>query len=196
MCTDCFPTSTDSFNIDTMVAYSSALSILLAGIVASTAANAQEQLPITTTDVFIQSGEVSESSINIMARCNNEESSSMKLLIDGSESATADVDSSTDFTHTFVVENLSSNSAHTYKVMCGDLESAEGSFNTAPGPDDAVALSFVWAADLAGQGYGRNPDFEVKHADGSTMKGGYIVFETMEKLAPDFALFQGKLVLL
>ena len=154
----------------------------------------EEQLPITTTDVFIQSGEVSESSINIMARCNSGVSSSMKLLIDGSESATADVDSSTDFTHTFVVENLSSNSAHTYQVMCGDLESAEGSFTTAPGPDDAAALSFVWAADLAGQGYGRNPDLEIKHADGSTMKGGYVVFETMEKLAPDFALFQGKYI--
>ena len=55
----------------------------------------------------------------------------------------------------------------------------QGSFKTAPSPDDAGAIKFVWAADLAGQGYGRNPDFAVNHVDGTAMKGGYIVFETM-----------------
>jgi alkaline phosphatase D len=155
--------------------------------------SADGEFPITTTDVFVQSGEVSDSSINIMARCNNEETSTMILMIDGSEVSSTEVDSSTDYTHTFVVDGLSSKSSHTYKIMCGDMESAEGSFATAPGPDDASAISFVWAADLAGQGYGRNPDFKVVHVDGTAMKGGYIVFQTMEKLAPDFALFQGKL---
>lgn len=150
------------------------------------------ELPITTSDVFVQSGEVSDSSINIMARCNNEEAVTMSLSIDDSEVSSADVDSTTDYTHTFVVDGLSSKSSHTYKVMCGDLESVQASFTTAPAPDDAAAISFVWAADLAGQGFGRNPDFKVVHTDGTTMKGGYVVFQTMEKLAPDFALFQGK----
>ena len=171
-----------------MVLYRSAAFLLASAIPFASA----EELPITTTDVFIQSGEVSDSSINIMARCNSEEPSTMKLLIDDVETATADVDSSTDFTHTFVVDGLSSKSSHKYKVMCGDLESMEGSFTTAPGPDDVVALSFVWAADLAGQGYGRNPELTVTHQDGTDMVGGYVVFQTMEKLSPDFALFQGK----
>ena len=39
------------------------------------------ELPITTSDVFIQSGEVSDSSVNIMSRCNNEADSSMKLWV-------------------------------------------------------------------------------------------------------------------
>ena len=81
--------------------------------------------------------------------------------------------------NTFVVDNLTSNKMYNYKVMCGDVNSMQGSFKTAPSPDDAAAIKFVWAADLAGQGYGRNPDFAVNHVDGTAMKGGYIVFETM-----------------
>lgn len=136
------------------------------------------ELPITTTDVFIQSGEVSENSVNIMARCNKEQPTTMTLMIDDlCEDAT--VDTSTDYTHTFVVDNLTSNKMYNYKVMCGDVNSMQGSFKTAPSPDDAAAIKFVWAADLAGQGYGRNPDFAVNHVDGTAMKGGYIVFETM-----------------
>lgn len=158
------------------------------------------ELPITTTDVFIQSGELSESSANIMARCNNEQASTMTLQLvepttDVLPTFSANVDASTDYTHTYVVNSLSSNTMYKYKVMCGDLESMQGSFKTAPSPEDAAAIKFVWAADLAGQGYGRNPDFAVTHVDGTAMKGGYIVFETMEKLEPDFALFQGRLVM-
>ena len=75
----------------------------------STAASASNELPITNTLVFIQSGEATESSINIMARCNNEEDSTMSLVIIdkiGGEDITqeADVTSDTDFTNTFVVE--------------------------------------------------------------------------------------------
>lgn len=159
------------------------------------------ELPITTTDVFIQSGEVSENSANIMARCNKEQATTMTLMIDDLSATSsrsnpltyvANVDASTDYTHTFVINNLTSNKMYTYTVMCGDLKSMQGSFKTAPRPDTAAAIKFVWAADLAGQGYGRNPDFAVTHVDGTAMKGGYIVFETMEKLNPDFALFQGK----
>lgn len=174
--------------------------LLVAVQVKKPIAAAEDDLPITTTDVFIQSGEVSESSINIMARCNNEAPSIMKLWLDGSEKTASDVDDSTDFTHTFVVDGLSSNTSHKYQVQCVPsdgstiLTSMEGSFKTAPGPDDAVPLKFVWAADLAGQGYGRNPDFALTHADGTSMKGGYIVFETMKKLSPDFALFQGDMI--
>lgn len=138
---------------------------------------AAEELPITTTDVFFQSGEVSESSINIMARCNNEADSEMKLWLDGTETDSAAITSDTDFTHTFVVDGLSSSTLYEYQVQCvtGDstLSSSKGSFKTAPEADEATAVKFVWAADLAGQGYGRNPDFEVTMTDGSVAKGKY-----------------------
>ncbi|EJK73971.1 hypothetical protein THAOC_04383 [Thalassiosira oceanica] len=159
---------------------------------------AQDELPVTTSDVFAQSGEVSDSSVNIMARCNSESPSTMNLKLDGSTVDSATVGEDTDFTHTFVVENLASNTMYKYQVECaGDsatMTGVEASFKTAPGPDDATAVSFVWCADLAGQGYGRNPDFEIMHTDGTAMKGGYVVFETMAKLSPDFALFQGDMI--
>lgn len=70
----------------------------------------------------------------------------------------------------------------------------EGSFKTAPAADDAAAISFVWVADLAGQGWGRNPEFDLTTIGGKTVSGGYIVFDTMEDLAPEFALFQGDII--
>jgi len=165
----------------------------------STESTGSLELPITTSDVFIQSGEVSDSSINIMARCNNEAGSTMKLWLDGAEMDSTDVNASTDFTHTFLVDGLSSRTKYSYQVQCivadgTALDSMEGSFTTAPGGDDEVEVSFVWAADLAGQGYGRNPNFSVTNANGETVTGGYIVFDTMEALSPDFALFQGDLI--
>ena len=123
----------------------------------SSSAQAQE-LPITTTDVFIQSGEVSATTINIMARCNTEQDSNMVLTIDGDISATAQSFEARDYTHTFHVTGLESNTMYTYKISCdaldesGIVESTEGSFKTAPAADEAVAFNFVWAADLAGQG--------------------------------------------
>lgn len=175
---------------------------LKAGVIA-----AQEELPITTTDVFIQSGEVSASSININARCNSEEDSTVTLYINDAMSTSGETTSEEDFTITFEVDGLESNTEYSYVVTCDPLAAAvaksaadatyvsmDGSFKTAPGADDEVAVSFVWAADLAGQGWGRNPDFEVVNIAGKTVKGGYIVFDTMESLDPDFALFQGDMV--
>ena len=194
------------------------------------------ELPITTTDVFISSGETTSSSINIMTRCNNEANSTMKLLVDGQEQNLIDVNGGTDYTNTFVVNGLSPDTAYTYQVQCipsdGEttLDSMEGSFKTVPGADEASAVSFVWVSCLSGQGYGRNPDFEITNTDGNTVKGeihycfvaknqifilafnanfltliprtlfncntsgGYIVFDTMERLAPDFAIFQGDMI--
>lgn len=184
--------------------------LLLAAAKASVIA--AQELPITTTDVFIQSGEVSESSININARCNSEEDSKVVLYVDDVMTKDAQVTSEDDFTITFEVEGLASNTKYTYVVTCDPVAegavaatpksvatdaayiSMEGSFKTAPAADDEVAVNFVWAADLAGQGWGRNPDFEVVNLAGETIKGGYIVFDTMKALEPDFALFQGDMV--
>lgn len=168
----------------------------------ATGNNAQE-LPITETDVFIQSGEVSESSIIIMARCNIAMDSSVTLFLNGEVSQEGQVYAAKDYTISFKVDGLSSNTKYTYKVQCSTLQdlteeseytSAEGSFRTAPAADEEIAFNFVWVADLAGQGYGRNPDFEITNIDGEVVKGGYIVFDTMEALEPEFALFQGDMI--
>ena len=60
-------------------------------------------------------------------------------------------------------------------------EPAEGSFRTAPrGRRD---VSFVWSGDLAGQGWGINPEF-----------GGFRIFGAMQAADPDFFLCSGDTV--
>jgi alkaline phosphatase D len=191
--------------------FSRALEIILLGAV-SVAAQPGEELPITTTDVFVQSGEISASSANVMARCNDESSTRMTIEFECEEGITcpsaqeALVGQDADFTNTFVVQDLDSYTTYEYTVTCYEAPSAAavarasagsatGSFKTAPSKDQEVPIKFTWAADLAGQGYGRNPDFEITSAvDGTTSKGGYIVFDTMAKLEPDFCLFQGDMI--
>lgn len=161
-----------------------------------------DELPVTETDVFIQSGEVSDSSINIMARCNSERDSWIRLMIDGLLYEESQAFEARDYTHTFVVKNLQSSSSYNYKVQCQGLApdsetftSMDGSFVTAPSSDDEETIRFVWAADLAGQGYGRNPEFKIPSVlTGRVLSGGYVVFETMKELNPHFALFQGDMI--
>lgn len=170
------------------------------GIASEEESSGEDELPITTTDVFIQSGEVSDSSINIMARCNNEENSTVTLYIDGSEKNSAVVTADTDFTHTFVVGGLTSNTSYKYTVECTStmsgsaLSSMDGSFKTVPGAEEERAVSFVWAADLAGQGYGRNPDFEVTKADGTIVKGE--IFASTQTFFLDDNLFRWQLLVI
>ena len=153
-----------------------------------TAASADE-LPITTSDVFVKSGEATESSINIMARCNAESDSTMMLWIDEQVAQEQNVTDDTDYTHTFVAGGLSPDTTYTYQVQCisGDAEvdlfqSVVGSFKTVPSADVAKAVSFVWVSCLSGQGYGRNPDFEIINADGETVKGEILL--SIELLCP------------
>ncbi|MGP3966143.1 alkaline phosphatase D family protein [Streptomyces sp. 6N223] len=73
-----------------------------------------------------------------------------------------------------------------YRVLLADPddprrtgEPVTGTFRTAPARrGDGVRL--VWSGDLAGQGWGINPDI-----------GGYRAFEEMRLLDPDFFLFSG-----
>jgi alkaline phosphatase D len=62
---------------------------------------------------------------------------------------------------------------------------ATGTFRTPPAADAGPArdLSFVWSGDLAGQGWGINPEF-----------GGYRIFRAMHRLDPDFFLCSGDTV--
>lgn len=63
----------------------------------------------------------------------------------------------------------------------GPGEAVEGRLTTAP--VDRRAVSLVWSGDLAGQGWGQNPDLD-----------GYRIFRAMRRASPDLFLFSGDLV--
>ncbi|MBK9662592.1 MAG: hypothetical protein IPO71_05785 [Nitrosomonas sp.] len=44
------------------------------------------------------------------------------------------------------------------------------SFKTAIAKKESESVRFVWVADLAGQGWGRNPDLKITHVDGELIK--------------------------
>lgn len=64
--------------------------------------------------------------------------------------------------------------------VAGRLRTAPGH---APGHRDRRDVRFVWSGDLAGQGWGINPDL-----------GGYRIFRAMSSTDPDFFLCSGDLV--
>ena len=90
-----------------------------------------------------------------------------------------------DFTAKMLLDNLPSGQDIFYRVRFRDLshpaivgEPVVGRFRTAPA--DRRDISFVWGGDVAGQGFGINPD-----------DGGMFLFETMRKHRPDFLLHSG-----
>lgn len=128
----------------------------LFAVLAGSVTAQENELPVTETDVFIQSGEVSETSIIIMARCNTEMDSSVTLLLNGDVAQESQAFAAHDYTISFKVSELESNTKYTYQVKCMPLQdlveeaevvSREGSFKTAPAADEEVAFNFVWAAE-------------------------------------------------
>jgi alkaline phosphatase D len=92
----------------------------------------------------------------------------------------------TDFTGTTRLRGLPAGEQIHYRVLLADPddprrtgEPVTGTFRTAPVKRRSGAR-FVWSGDLAGQGWGINPDL-----------GGYRIFEAMGALDPDFFLFSG-----
>ena len=90
-----------------------------------------------------------------------------------------------DFTAKVLLENLPAGQDIFYRIKFRDLshtmassEPVVGRFRTAPG--DRRDVSFVWGGDVAGQGWGINPD-----------DGGMFTFDTMRKHRPDFLLHSG-----
>ena len=83
------------------------------------------EFPITATDVFIQSVEISASSANINGRCNREVRSKMALYIDKILNQEAQVGPRTDFTYTFEVDGLESNTEYSFEVTCIPLSEDE-----------------------------------------------------------------------
>lgn len=90
-----------------------------------------------------------------------------------------------DFTAKMLLENLPGGQDIFYRVRFRDLshtaiegEPVVGRFRTAPA--DRRDISFVWGGDVAGQGWGINPD-----------DGGMFTFSAMRKHRPDFFLHSG-----
>ena len=67
------------------------------------------------------------------------------------------------------------------RISTSQSEAVVGRFRTAPA--DRRDVSFVWGGDVAGQGWGINPD-----------DGGMFTFATMRKHRPDFLLHSGDTV--
>jgi alkaline phosphatase D len=90
-----------------------------------------------------------------------------------------------DFTAKMLLENLPGGQDIFYRVRFRDLshidissEPVVGRFRTAP--SDRRDVSFVWGGDVAGQGWGINPD-----------DGGMVTYKAMLKHRPDFLLHSG-----
>ncbi|MGW4230823.1 alkaline phosphatase D family protein [Streptomyces sp. NPDC004980] len=92
----------------------------------------------------------------------------------------------TDFTGTTPLYGLPAGEQVHYRVTLSDPHDPRrtgrpvyGTFRTAPaGRRDGVR--FLWSGDIAGQGWGINPDI-----------GGYLVYDEMRRLDPDFFLCSG-----
>jgi alkaline phosphatase D len=96
----------------------------------------------------------------------------------------------TDFTATTALHGLPPGEQIHYRVVLADPddprrtgEPVYGTFRTAPA-SRRDGLRVVWSGDLAGQGWGINPE----------RGGGYPAFEEMRRLDPDFFLFSGDTV--
>jgi alkaline phosphatase D len=90
----------------------------------------------------------------------------------------------TDFTGKVRLKGLRSGRRYHYRIRAeGERrsEALEGSFTTAA--CEPADLRFQWSGDLAGQGWGINPDF-----------GGYRIFQAMADAEPDFFLCSGDFV--
>ena len=134
----------------------------------------------TDRHVFVQTGEVSANSAIVNARCNEEKRSLVIITYSAVDRHAMMMETKgyalPDYDYTVSVEltRLVANTLYEYRVECDPLDvsdssmsSARGSFYTAPEADDAKAVSFVWAADLAGQVWGRNPQLAIANREGT-----------------------------
>ncbi len=141
----------------------------------------------------VQSGDVTASSGVVWARADRTarmwveveaaEAEGDRLLIRGPV-----VTPDTDFTGKVRLRGLPAGREVTYRISFSDpdrdrrrSEPVEGHLRTAPRRRRDV--SFVWSGDIAGQGWGVNPDF-----------GGFRIADAMRAVRPDFFLCSGDTV--
>jgi alkaline phosphatase D len=99
------------------------------------------------------------------------------------------IGSGTDFTGTTSLRGLPAGEQVHYRVTLADPDDPRrtgdpvyGTFRTAPAKR-REGVRFLWSGDIAGQGWGINPDI-----------GGYRAYEEMRRLDPDFFLCSGDTV--
>ena len=123
--------------------------------------------------VYAQSGDISTNSTVVWARCNNEYES--RIIIDLSTSHDFDdeytkevrsvlgplIKADNDYTGNVLFQGLEAEQTYYYRARCVDMSGHDrskealgpvGTFKTAPGHKSNQEFSFVWAADLTGQG--------------------------------------------
>ncbi|MFJ6571708.1 alkaline phosphatase D family protein [Streptomyces sp. NPDC091292] len=92
----------------------------------------------------------------------------------------------TDFTGTTRLRGLPSGEQIHYRVLLADPDDPRRTGEPVPGTFRTASthrrggVRFLWSGDIAGQGWGINPDL-----------GGYRVYEEMRRLDPDFFLCSG-----
>ncbi|HEY7226976.1 MAG TPA: alkaline phosphatase D family protein [Nitrososphaeraceae archaeon] len=175
-------------------------SIFLSILVISNASNIPSQLhgqtinnPILTINEGVASGDVTYKSAMIWSRANNQ--SIMHVKYDNNSeflhpnSAIKWVDNKTDLVGKIKVDDLRPNTKYFYKVWFSSSDNRTkssailGSFRTAPNPNSSGnSISFILGADIGGQGFCRE------------VKNGYLIFEKMKSLLPDFYIQNGDMI--
>ena len=175
-------------------------SILLSILVISNSSNLPSQLygqtannPILTINEGVASGDVTYKSAMIWSRVNNQ--SIMHIKYDNNSeflhpnSAIKRVDNITDLAGKIKVDDLRPNTKYFYKVWFSSSDNRTnssailGSFRTAPNPNSTGnSISFILGADIGGQGFCRE------------VKDGYLIFEKMKSLLPDFYIQNGDMI--
>lgn len=170
----------------------------------------------TPHHVYSQAGDVTSKQAVLWGRCNQEKKARLKFTLATMKSLIVDANNNrghikrkatkasakTDYTGSVIFKGLKPNTKYYYQATCRSLGKRSNStvagrvssFTTASDAAKAESVRFVWAADLGGQGWGRNPDLAITHVDGELIEGGYVIFDSMKKTNPDFALFQGDMI--
>lgn len=162
--------------------------------------------------VYMQAGDITARSAVLWARCNQERVG--RLVFDLSTEGNFDahrennarskvgphVGAKTDYTGSVILRGLESSQTYYYRARCvggpGQPPKHEavgpvGTFKTAADKHEEEGVKFAWVADLAGQGWGRNPDLSIVDVEGNEIQGGYVIFDVIHRLEPDFALLAG-----
>jgi alkaline phosphatase D len=149
--------------------------------------------PILTLNEGLSSGDVTHRSAMIWSRANNQ--SIMHLKYDNNSaflhpnSKIKWVDNSTDFAGKIKIDDLKPNTKYFYKVWFSSPDNRTnssaivGSFRTAPYANSTGnSISFILGADIGGQQFCRQ------------VKDGYLIFEKMKSLSPDFYIQNGDMI--
>ncbi len=169
-----------------------------------------------TNNVYSQAGDITSDSAVLWGRCNQEEKAELSFTLTNNEDILVQamdkhdhankksrmVSHDSDYTASITFKGLKPGTQYFYQAECKPVADNKvsantgiiSSFKTAIAKKESESVRFVWVADLAGQGWGRNPDLKITHVDGELIKGGYVIFDSMSKLNPDFALFQGDMI--